>query len=118
MVRGESIADNGRRIAHRRGDNVRVVILEVKNMGCGGLVALVVNPEIDSLAPPFERGVRVPLLNLSKHQSRATCSKCACRRVAARLGQGVGKECRPVVVRSFIEATLEHSYSTTPRNGN
>ena len=30
------------------------------------LVALVVNPEIDNLAPHFERGVRIPLLDLSQ----------------------------------------------------
>ena len=63
MVRGESIANYDGRISRRRGDNVRV---KVKNVGCCGLVSLIVNPEIDSLAPRFERGVRVPLLNLSQ----------------------------------------------------
>ena len=57
VVRGES--DNDRRISRRGGDNVRVVIVKVKNMGRSGLVSLVVNPEIDSLAPHFEREVRV-----------------------------------------------------------
>ena len=66
MVRGESIADNGRRIFRRGGDNVSVVDVTVKNMGRSGLVALVINPEIDSLTPLPERGVRVPLLNLSQ----------------------------------------------------
>ena len=66
MVRGEPIADDDGRISRRRGDNVRVVVVKVKNMGCGGLVALVVNPEIDNLAPHFERGVRIPLLDLSQ----------------------------------------------------
>ena len=66
MVRGEPIADNGGRISRRGGDNVRVVVVKVKNMGCCGLVALIVNPEIDSLAPHFERRVRVPLFNLSQ----------------------------------------------------
>ena len=59
MVRGESIADNDRRIFRRGGDNVSVVDVTVKNMGRSGLVSLVVNPEIDSLAPHFEREVRV-----------------------------------------------------------
>jgi hypothetical protein len=63
VVRGESIANYDGRISRRRGDNVRV---KVKNVGCCGLVSLIVNPEIDSLAPRFERGVRVPLLNLSQ----------------------------------------------------
>ena len=43
-----------------------IVIVKVKNVGCCGLVALIVNPEIDSLAPHFERGVGVPFLNLSQ----------------------------------------------------
>ena len=67
MVRGEPIADNGGRISGG-GDNVRIVIVKIKNVGCGGLVALVVNPEIDSLAPHFERGSEFHSLICPKHQ--------------------------------------------------
>ena len=50
----DEFSDTWRKI---RGDNVRIVIVKVKNVGFGGLVTLIVNPEIDSLAPHFERGV-------------------------------------------------------------
>ena len=72
---GESIADDDRRISRRGGDNVCVVVVKVKNMGRGGLVALVINPEVNSLAPHSERRVRLlPWAHGSALSSSSSCS--------------------------------------------
>lgn len=92
---GESIADDDRRISRRGGDNVCVVVVKVKNMGRGGLVALVINHEVNSLAPHSERRVRLlPWAHGSALSSSSSCSDpgfSAC--------SGGGREENPRVVR-------------------